>query len=71
MTTRVAIQCDSGVSAECLSFSDTFPTKKGARNASYRDGWQRVGSMDICPRCHKRTLTVIWKDEAMREAEST
>jgi hypothetical protein len=26
MTTRVAIQCDSGISPECLGFSEVMPT---------------------------------------------
>lgn len=59
MTTRIAIQCDSGVSPECLAFSEAMPTKKGARTRAYKAGWQRVGRMDVCPKCHSHTIALL------------
>jgi cytochrome c553 len=59
MTTRVAIQCDSGISPECLTFSQAMPTRKGARTRAYKKGWQRIGTMDICAKCHGQTIAML------------
>ena len=58
----IAVHCDMGTNPACLVYGPIRATRKGARGAARRDGWQKIGRTDVCPKCHRATLTILDKE---------